>query len=355
VAEDAHYEHYAVWTKTTTTESQTSRAIADPLVPVWSTSKGPAAVTLLYVLEKHDLWLHDSVRTCWPNFPVDGSFGQLLSHQIGLVTLDEVVSVFDYDAVISAIEKQSPAWSLDGSHGYSPRLWGFLLDECVRRLTSQRLGQVWNEQIATPLGLDVWIGLPESEWPRVQSVRPGKLVARPDEAHFARAYSTAGSLTQRAFRGLKGAQAISDFNDPATWMAAWPAFGGLASAAGLAHFYHLLARAIQEEDIHGFFSPRLLQALFTPLSTGIDHILCHQTCFSAGLMMDPLDPISGEKKRTLFGPSLRAFGHPGAGGSIALADPDFARGLAYVTSWLEPGVWPNQTTQAELARLMAAD
>ncbi len=78
----------------------------------------------------------------------------------------------------------------------------------------------------------------------------------------------------------------------------------------------------------------------TTLSQGHDRVLLMETAFSAGFMRDPVD-ASGRKTRTIFGPSLRAFGHPGAGGSHAFADPENRIAFAYVMNQMEPGVLPH--------------
>ena len=78
----------------------------------------------------------------------------------------------------------------------------------------------------------------------------------------------------------------------------------------------------------------------TPLSHGLDHVLQLPTRFSAGFMMDPLVP-GGSKLRQHFGPNPQAFGHPGAGGSHAFADPVSGMSFAYVMNQMEPGILPN--------------
>ena len=135
------------------------------LVPFYSCTKGLAAATMLMVLEEHGLNPDDKVRAVWDHFPIArGSFAQLMSHRLGLAALDTAATTWDHAEVITAVEKQQPNWPLEGGgHGYHPRVMGFIQDEIVRRLTGNTLGQMWRQKIAGPLGLDAWIGLPESE------------------------------------------------------------------------------------------------------------------------------------------------------------------------------------------------
>jgi CubicO group peptidase (beta-lactamase class C family) len=313
----------------------------DTLVPVWSTGKGPAAATLLVALDNAGLDLQTSVRKVWPELGVGVTFGQLLTHQAGLAALDDPVSVWDYHAVIHALERQPPNWPPATAHGYHPRTAGFLWDECVRRLASGKtLGETWRNTIAGPLGIDVWIGLPASEFSRVAAVHPGKSSSRPGEEGFLRAFADPHSLTRRAFSSPFGLSAISEMNAPKVWSAGFPAIGAIASARGLAKFYGILANGGG-----GVISGKVLEWMETAVVDGSDRVLCLPTAFSAGFQKDPLG-AAGRKLRHHYGPSARAFGHPGAGGSVAFADPDRRLGFAYVMNLVEPGVMPNARARA---------
>jgi CubicO group peptidase (beta-lactamase class C family) len=86
----------------------------------------------------------------------------------------------------------------------------------------------------------------------------------------------------------------------------------------------------------------IMQALAKPLSQATDEVLCVPMAFSAGMMMDPIDPETNQKSRQMFGPGAGAFGHPGAGGSLAFADPDSGISFAYVMNQMEVGVLPGE-------------
>ncbi|MFN0129210.1 MAG: serine hydrolase domain-containing protein [Verrucomicrobiales bacterium] len=304
------------------------------LVPVWSTIKGPAAATLLLTFDRARLPLTTPVHHVWPELGVDITFAQLLSHQAGSPALDVPASVFDQPAAVIALERQSPAWPPGTAHGYLPRTFGVLLEECVQRLCHAPLAEVWRQIIAQPLDLDVWIGLPESEAARLATVYPGRLSQRLEEKEFAAAYSDSSSLTCRAFSSLTGLQATQDMNRPEARHLAQPAFTGFASAQGLAKFYWALATGAD-----GHFSPAVRLAAETVLVDGPDRVLLMPTAFSAGFQKDPIGPDGG-KIRHHYGQSTRAFGHPGAGGSLAFANPDIPFGFAYVTNRIAPGVMP---------------
>jgi CubicO group peptidase (beta-lactamase class C family) len=312
----------------------------DTLVPVWSTTKGPASATLLLTLHQAGLTLESPVQHVWPELGVAVTFAQLLSHQAALAAVDVEVSVFDHRAAAAALERQVPNWRTGAGHGYHPRTFGVLLEECVRRLRGAPLGEVWRREIADPLDLDVWIGLPEREWPRVATVYPGKPEVRRDEAAFNNALADPSSLTRRAFRSLRGLNGISEMNTPQAWQLGSPAFGGVASARGLAKFYHAVATG------GGGVIPGVVRDwMEATLVDGDDLVLGMPTAFTAGVQKDPLG-ASGAKRRQHYGPSLRAFGHPGAGGSLAFGDPDSRIGFAYVMNLIAPGVMPGERALA---------
>ena len=307
------------------------------LIPVYSATKGPSAATLLTVLEERGLGPEAPVREVWPAFPVEeATFADLLSHQCGLAALDRKASVWDHAEVVAAIEAQTPAWRPGQGHGYHPRTFSALLEEPVRRLTGRPLGELWWEKIAAPLALEFWIGLPEKEWPRVAKLYPGKAAAEDFQSGFYREFNTEGTLSRRAFGSPRGLSSVHEMNEPKAWSSGLPAMGGVGTASALAKFYQAAIGAIESP-----LSDGVKQALATLRISGDDRVLIQPTAFSCGCQLDPLD-TSGEKIRKLYGPSTQAFGHPGAGGSHALGDPDSGVSFAYVMNQMELSVLPGR-------------
>ena len=113
-------------------------------------------------------------------------------------------------------------------------------------------------------------------------------------------------------------------------------FGGIGSATALAKFYALLAHG-GALDGQRFFSEKTIAQMTTTLAVGMDRVFLLPTAFSAGFMQDP-----PEARRRLFGPSPLAFGHPGAGGSHAFADPENNVSFAYVMNQMEQKLLPNE-------------
>ena len=97
-------------------------------------------------------------------------------------------------------------------------------------------------------------------------------------------------------------------------------------------------------------APAVLQAMTRTLASGPDRVLCLDTAFSAGFMQDPLRS-DGCKTRAVYGPSLRAFGQPGAGGGHAFADPENNLAFAYLMNQMELGVLPNEKSLSMVSAL----
>lgn len=331
---------------------------AETLAPVWSATKGPAAVCCLMALHEANLPLNCPVSEVWPEFVGGGkahlNFAHLLSHTAGLCALDERVPIFNYEAVIDALEHQRPLWEPGTKQGYHARTFGFLMDEVVRRITGvESLGEYFRETIGSPLGLDFWIGLPTAQHERVASIYPGKISIAVSDQPFLKAFSTAGTLTQRTFSSPMGLNAVSDFNQADTWTGGYASMGGVGSARGLGKFYAMLAQGGTWAG-NEIVPASVIDLLSRTLSQEEDGVLCTPIAFAAGVMQDPLvnDPESiPGKLRQHYGPSLKAFGHPGAGGSLAFADPENGLSFAYVMNQMEAGALPGEKSIGLIQRL----
>lgn len=312
----------------------------DTLVLFWSATKGLGSACLLHVLQEHRIALDRPVAKFWPEFAENGkaavTLAQLMSHQAGLAALDQPVDVTDYDAVVRALAAQKPLWPPGTAHGYHARTFGFLLDELVRRIDGRTIGRYWREVFAEPLALDIWIGLPNEENERVATIFAAKAGKAPAPAAFYKALATPGSLERKVFTSPRGLHAVSAMNLPENRALSLVSLGGIGSASALAKFYALLANGGELEG-RRYFSEATLAQMTTTLDAGRDRVFGIPTAFSAGFMKDP----PGAAPRS-FGPSPTAFGHPGAGGSHALADPENKLAFAYVMNQMEQSLLPNE-------------
>jgi len=322
---------------------------SDTLVLIWSATKGLCSACVLHVLEEHKIDIERRVTEFWPEFAQAGkeniTLAQLLSHQAGLAALDRKADVLDYAGVISALEKQKPLWPPGTAHGYHARTFGYLLDELVRRIAGQSLREYWQKTFSGPLNLDLWIGLPEKENPRVATMYAAKAGNLLQPKQFYVDLVSPGTLARKAFTSPHGLHAISAMNDPAIRAEPIVSFGGIGSANSLAKFYAMLANGGELDD-RTFFSEKTMRWMTTTLTDGIDRVFQMPTAFSAGFMKD-----SKTSMHRIFGRThserqsnrpRSSFGHPGAGGSHAFADPENKISFAYVMNQMEQSVLPNE-------------
>jgi CubicO group peptidase (beta-lactamase class C family) len=312
----------------------------DTIVLIWSATKGLASACTLYALQEHKIDIERRVAEFWPDFAQAGkekiTLAQLLSHSAGLAALDRRVDVLDYAGVIDALEKQKPNWPTGTAHGYHARTFGFLLDELVRRISGNSLGEYWRKTFAETLQLDIWIGLPKTENARVATIYAPKAGKPPKPKQFYLDVTSSGTFAHKVFTSPNGLEAVSAMNKPEIRAQPIVSFGGIGSASSLAKFYAMLANGGRMED-RQFFSEKTIRWMTRTLSGGIDRVFQIPTAFSAGFMKDSKDAL-----RRMFGPSTSSFGHPGAGGSHAFADVENKISFAYVMNQMEQSVLPNE-------------
>ena len=312
----------------------------ETLVLIWSATKGLGSACLLHVLQEHGIDLERRVEQFWPEFAQAGkekvNLAQLLSHQAGLAALNRKVDIFDYNAVIEALETQEPNWPPASGHGYHARTYGFLLNELVRRISGTGIAQYWRTAFAEPLELDIWIGLPEKENARVATMYAPKIGKPPEPKQFYHDVATPGTFAHQVFTSPHGLNAVSAMNNPEIRAQPIVSFGGIGSATSLAKFYAMLANDGRIED-RQFFSAKAMSWMRTTLTDGVDRVFQIPTAVSAGFMKD-----SEKTQRKRFGSSTATFGHPGAGGSNGFADLENKISFAYVMNQMELSVLPTE-------------
>ncbi len=310
------------------------------IVLFWSATKGLGSACLLHALQERGIGLERRVTEFWPEFAENGkgkiSLAQLLSHQAGLSAVDDLAEVTEYAAVVRALARQKPLWPPGRAHGYHARTFGFLIDELVRRIDGRTIATYWREIFAEPLALDIWIGLPTRENSRVATIHAAKAGGTPAPASFYQALATPGALGRKTFTSPRGLHSVSAMNASENRALSIVSFGGIGSASALAKFYGMLANGGELEG-RRYFSPATIAQMTTTLVAGLDRVFGIPTAFSAGFMKDP--PVATPR---IFGPSPLAFGHPGAGGSHAFADPENGLAFAYVMNQMQQQLLPNE-------------
>ncbi|MDB5422969.1 MAG: estA [Phenylobacterium sp.] len=287
------------------------------LTPVFSTTKAIAALLMARLVDQGKLDYAQTVASVWPEFAAAGKASitveQMLSHQAGLPGFPdpmEPAEWFDWDAVCARLAAMAPLWPPGTASGYHPITFGYLAGEVFRRVEGRTMGTALREDLAGPFGLDIWIGLPDSEFGRVAELqRPSAL---PDFGHH-------NAATRAAF--------LTPWSSPAgRTQAEWrrmeiPSANGHCTALALARLMGALANDgwLDGEDI---LSPALIAEAARQRIRGQDLVLPFEMSWAAGFMRnEAVHP---------WGPGDQTFWHSGWGGSCAFADPERRLGGAYV-------------------------
>jgi CubicO group peptidase (beta-lactamase class C family) len=315
----------------------------DTLQLVFSSTKGATAACANLLEQRGELDVASPVSRYWPEF---AQFGKeeipvlfLLSHQAGLPAVDATLSpaeVQAWEPVVAALEAQQPFWEPGTAHGYHALTYGWLVGEVVRRITGRTVGTFFAEEIAQPLGLEFWIGLPEEQEHRVSpvigSVVPGGQVPGEEAAGAGTSFSS--TLLARA---LNFAGAFSDpgWANRRAWHAAEvPAANGITNAVSLSRFYAGLIGTVDGGPAEPILTMDQVDRARTVRTFGADQVFA-----SVGFTMkqhigqgfwvsSPFSPFGG----------AGSFGHTGAGGSYGFADPENNLAVGYVMNRMSTGM-----------------
>jgi CubicO group peptidase (beta-lactamase class C family) len=300
---------------------------ADTLQLVFSTTKGITSIAVAMCVERGLLSYEEKVSTYWPEFVAKGkadvTVAQLLSHRAGLYTVDGDITLeeaLDWNTITSRLADTAPLFPVDSTHGYHALTFGWLAGELVRRVTGRSLGDFVREDIAGPVGVEMHVGLPPALEPRV-----AHLMAHPIPKFSPEEVKT---LMETSGPGTKGASALSlngafgqgAFNRKDVHQSQLPGANGISNARSLARIYAALVSDIDGVHLLGESIRNRATTSNTPHGE-MDEILMSATDFAMGFML--------HSERTPFaGPT--SFGHNGAGGSCAFAQPSRELGFAYV-------------------------
>ncbi len=320
---------------------------SDTILNLFSCTKTFTAVTALQLVGEGKLELDAPVARYWPEFAAAGkdkiTLRHLLSHQAGLPALRQMLpaeALYDWQAMTTALAAEQPWWPLGEGHGYAPITYGWLVGEVLRRVEGRGPGESIVARTAKPLGLDFHVGLADEEFDRVSIISRGK--GNFGDAAAQRLLKTMMSepaaMSTRAFTNPPSI--MTSTNKPEWRRMQQPAANGHGNARSLAGFYSgLLDGQLLESE--------LLAELTREHVVGEDKTLLTRTRFGLGCMLD-----QPEVPNATYGMGPRAFGHPGAGGSIGFADPERDVAFGFVTNNLGPFVLMDPRAQ-KLARLLA--
>ncbi|MEU4569820.1 serine hydrolase domain-containing protein [Micromonospora sp. NPDC023956] len=315
----------------------------DTLQVVYSTTKSVPAACAHLLAQRGQLDLDAPVAGYWPEFAAAGKGSipvrWLLTHQAGLPVLDRPVPLAEaltWEPVVAALAAQAPAWQPGTAHGYHGLTYGWLVGEVVRRVSGRSLGTYVADEIAKPLGLDLWVGLPAAEAHRVArtveqpAAPPPTAEAVPEALRAALAAYT--DPTSLVVRSTMVTDPPLDLADPRTWAAEIPAVNGICTASSLARFY---ASLIGDVDGIRTLDATTLAAATREQASGIDRVLMTPTRLALGFGLPLPD-------QPWWSPT--AFGFAGYGGSLGYADPASGIAFGYVMNGLRVTADPDPRT-----------
>lgn len=280
----------------------------DGIVQPYSVTKPFAAVCALLLVDRGLLDLDTPVQQTWQGFRAPATVRQVLSHQAGVVAIDEPVpteAFYDWDRLCTLLARQEPAWPPGVGHGESALFYGHLVGELVRRVDGRSLGRFLREEVCRPLGLDFAVGLAEADLPRVVDLT-GLGEAFSDDTGKPELY-------RRAIGNPPGARDAVVVNGTAWRAAEIPAVNGHGTARGIAGLYAALLRG-------ALLSPALLAEATRAQCSGRDLVFGHDNAWGLG-----------------FGIDEDGFGMGGLGGSFGAASTTGGYAIGFVTGTMGDG------------------
>ncbi len=317
---------------------------------VFSITKAATALCAHMLADRGDLDLYAPVCEYWPEFGNNGkketTVSMLLNHSAGLPAFRNPIKpggYFDWDYMIERLENEEPFWEPGTRNGYHLISFGWTVGEIVRRVSGKSLGTFFKDEVAEPLGLDFWIGLPDNILPRVAPIIPYKFTPDGPQSELTKTMINDGkSITALAFLNSGRYNPISK----EAYAAEIGGAGGVSNARSVAGMFMALAcegEARGKKLLHKDTITRMSQV---SMATQKDMTLMMPTRFSLGFMksVDNLHLPTGYLESLIVGE--KAFGHGGAGGSLGFAEPENRMSFAYTMNQMGMGTMLNDRGQS---------
>jgi CubicO group peptidase (beta-lactamase class C family) len=313
---------------------------ADTIVETRSATKGVTAACLHLLVDRGLVDLDAPVRRYWPELRSPTLVRQALSHEAGIPVIDAPLppgALADWDTMAAAVALQEQIWAPGERHGYHGVTFGWLVGQVVRHVTGRSLGQFLADEICGPLGVDYFIGTPPSEHHRIAPLvaAPTTLSAGEDEPALSNKPSP---LAVRMYAPVFP-PVSPPWNSPEFWTAEIPVTNGIGTARALATIYGELAH-----DGGRLVSAAAVPRMATERVAGVDAVLDVEVRRTLGFELPPPWADDGRPDHT--------FGHPGASGFLAFADPVAHLGFAYVKNAAWAGHPSRDPRAASLAKAL---
>lgn len=311
----------------------------DTSTVVFSCTKGVMSIVIARLVEAGRLDYDEPVASLWPEFAAHGkgdvTVGDVLAHRGGLsaprddLGLDDVL---DWPRMTSLLAAQRPLWQPATGHAYHALTHGWLAGEIVRRVTGRMPGDELQEVLAGPARQGLRLGVPPSEQAGIARLEVGASLHEHVRAQDGRAgapspdWPTLAMTLGHAFPAeLAGPDEA--FQRADVRAAGLPGAGGVATARGLSAAW---ASVVADTDDGPRLDPATLARAVRPRSEGapVYEAPAPWPRWGAGFQLD------SAARRYLTGDG---FGHDGAGGQVAFAEPGLGLGFAFVTNRMEAG------------------
>jgi CubicO group peptidase (beta-lactamase class C family) len=292
---------------------------------LFSGTKGLLATCMLLLVERGLLDLDAPVAGYWPEFAAAGKEGVLVRHVLahtsgvpGLRLPFTPDDLLDDRRMAAAVAAEAPFWPPGTRLAYHALTFGWLCGELIRRVDGRSAGRFLAEELAAPLGLDLWIGLPPRLEPDVAT-----LVRAPDWG-----VTYLGEGPEPLLAALYGDLHTGfRWNEPVFHRVEIPAANGIGTARSVARLYGCLARGGELDGVR-LLAPATVELAHRELSRDLCAVTRRPYAYGAGF------ELQTELRR--FGPVSDAFGHTGSGGSTHGAWPSRRAGFSYLMSELRP-------------------
>jgi CubicO group peptidase (beta-lactamase class C family) len=316
---------------------------ADTMAIIYSISKSLCALCVHILADRGLVDLEAPVATYWPEFAQGGKGAvkvrHIISHNCGVCFADAAKpdDIYDRDAMIRTLEVQELAWPPETKGAYNTVNIGYLAGEVVRRVTGQRIQDFLQENVVRPLGVSLYLGVPESELGRCADLTPN-----PAGNALAKAGSDPNSPVARAWKPM----AIDKNQNSARFrMAGIPSFGGFGEARALAKIYAALGNGGELDGVRLLSRGAIERATVTQWASEANAMTGLPMAMSMGFWknMPAFSPM---------GDSPDAFGHLGSGGARAFADPGRKLAVGYVTNFQTEGAGTGERVEAIVDAIM---
>jgi CubicO group peptidase (beta-lactamase class C family) len=325
----------------------------DTIGIVWSCTKGAVALCAHMLVSRGELDLDAAVIDYWPEFGKNGkervNVRMLLAHQAGLAAIRDPLpepGLLDWDLTVEMLAAQEPLWPPGTRHGYHALTYGHVVGELVRRVTGRSLGTFFRDEVAGPLGLDFWIGLPKEHDARVAPTIPVEPPAAGEEVSefFTQAMTDPTSIPSLIAMNSSGMLFPGVIDRREVYAAEIPAANGLANGRALAGMYRPLALGGAVDDVRLVDDATLAEATRVASASSVDATLGIPTRFALGFMKAMDNRALPGNDSVLI--SEDAFGHAGYGGSVGFADPGASLSFGYSMNKQGHGLGVNERGHA---------